>query len=70
MESAVPLNQLELLAVMVGVNRNIPPCLRPKFHHLLELRCSLSDLELYCVSTATLPMFEFVMLLSAKSMAL
>ena len=51
--SAVPLYQSLFSAVMVGVNKYNPPCFLPKFHHLDELRCSLSERALYCVSTAT-----------------
>ena len=53
MASAVPLYQKLLSAVTVGVNRNRPPCLRPKSHHLEEFRCSFRLLALYCVNTPT-----------------
>ena len=63
----MPLYQSLLSAVMVGVNTNMPPCLRPKSHHLEELKCSFSERELYWVSTATLWMWELLILLRAKS---
>ena len=66
--SAVPLYQSPFSGVIDGVNTKSPPCLRPKSHHLEELKCRFRDLELYCVNTATFWMWEFVMLLSAKSM--
>ena len=68
MASAVPRYHQLLSAVMVGVNTNMPPCLRPKSHHFDELKCSFKDLALYCVSTATVCMWELLILLSAKSM--
>ena len=68
MASAVPLYQLLLSAVTAGVSTYKPPCLRPKSHHLEELKCSFKLRELYCVSTATFWIWELDMLLNAKSM--
>ena len=51
---------------MVGLKTKSPPCFLPKSHHFEELRCSLSDLALYWVITATLPICELLILLSAK----
>ena len=70
MASAVPLNQRLLSSVMDGVKIVNPPCLRPKSHHLDELRCSVRDLALYCVNTATFCTWELVMDDRAKSMLL
>ncbi len=68
MASAVPLYQLLFWAVTAGVNTYRPPCLRPKSHHLEELKCSCRLLALYWVSTATFWMWELDMLLKVKSM--
>ena len=68
MASAVPRYQFPSSPVKDGVNRNIPPCLRPKSHHLEELRCSFRLLELNWVRTATFCTLEYSMFVNAKSM--